>query len=223
MVHISANVARAAVEDTGLICLPGLSSARDGDGSDGDHCVHESGVVVEGDGGIAGDGSDSLLASPVAGAGPHLIGPLCLRGDALGGDVVEGQLLGRAAAAARAAALVGVGRAGQDLLLGEVEQLASLDGDVALQRLCRGERPAPTASALVLDRGHDALLPPVKGGGQRRDRHVAAQVSLLGVQGHAPVQAGADDEVLELLAGEAGELHRTKEGGVGWRRAGERP
>jgi len=79
---------------------------------------------------------------------------------------VEGHVDGGALASARAAALVRVGHARNELLGGEVEERAGLDGDVRLEGGGGGEGPAGAAAALVLDGRDDALRAPVGGLGE---------------------------------------------------------
>ena len=76
-------------------------------------------------------------------------------------DVLEGEVHEAAAAAVVAV----LGRAVDEVLLGEGDELARLAEVLPLERARGGEGPAGAALALVLDRGHRALLPPVDLGG----------------------------------------------------------
>ena len=77
-------------------------------------------------------------------------------------DVLEGEVHEAAAAAVVAI----LGRAVDEVLLGEGDELARLAEVLPLERARGGEGPAGAALALVLDRGHRALRPPVDLGGR---------------------------------------------------------
>lgn len=99
---------------------------------------------------------------------------------------------------AAVASLVAVaGRAVDEVLLRERDEVASGNSMGALDRASRGERPARAALALVLNGGHHALGAPVHGGRNGEAGEVGIAIDLAGVAEEVVHLAGklADGEV----------------------------
>ena len=195
VVDVDILVIGAAVEDAALVEGPLRGVNIDGEGAGGDKGLHRGVAAVALDvhnvrevsdgAGIAGGAADAGVAIVAS------VGVLELLGDAaIVNDVLEGKVSGGALAAAGAAAVIGVGGAGGELLGGHVEELASANGEGGLEGRGRGEGPAGAAAPLILD-GRDDL------------RDGAAPVDAVG-EGRGAVEA-----LLLLLAGEVhgGEAH----------------
>jgi hypothetical protein len=162
----------AVGQDTARVCLPRGGVDGDGDGADVSEGGGDGGFGVS-DGLVRSDLGDLGLAGVLAG------GDLTHAGDVgvgrLGGDPagpgVDGPFERILHEAAIATVIVLV--AGDELLLGDGDELVAGDEPGALDTTGGGEGPAGAALALVLDVGDGALLAPVdlgdRGGGELGD------------------------------------------------------
>lgn len=207
VVDIDVGGVRAAVEDTALVEGPCAGIYIDSQRADLGNGGHDRVNVVGVDNNIRSKGSNVLGASGgcahTGGAVEAVIAPLPGLCDAtILNDVLVCELSGGALAAAGTAAVVGVGGAGSDLLLGENEKLAGVDGVVALKSLGGAVGPAGTAVTLVLDSSNDGResAAPVNaagesnvlssGGGNLHVGEVLSLEAMLGL-GNTTVEAAA--------------------------------
>jgi len=154
--------AKLGLQDTRLVQLEdravSLDGNRDGLLVDGGE---EGGLVVLGDVSVAGDGGSGLAAGRALAGGATAGG---VRVVLLGADTVLLDPLEGVVHETTVATLVAGGAAaGDEVLLGEGDELAVLDEVVTLNTDDGGEGPAGTALALVLDRGDGAEGDPVLG------------------------------------------------------------
>lgn len=161
---VEVGTAGSAIEDTTGVHLEDGLVGLDGDGGGGllDGSL-ELGDGVGLDVGVGGNlnlllGGDGLAGTGGASAGS--VGVVRLELLSVGLEVVEGVALPATVAAVRG--LV----AGDDLLLGEGEELTGLEEVGTLNGAGGGESPAGTASGLVLDGVNGTLGSPVDGIGE---------------------------------------------------------
>mmetsp|Transcript_2970 Transcript_2970/g.4297 ORF Transcript_2970/g.4297 Transcript_2970/m.4297 type:complete len:305 (-) Transcript_2970:63-977(-) len=123
--------------------------------------LHEGRVVVRRKVHLAGDVRNWFDFGLVAGSSDTLVGVVCLCRDARLSDVVKCERLGGPCASSCSPAIIRVGSTRHKLLLREGHQLSGGESEVRFDSLGRGEGPAGSAAALVLNRCHDSFLPPV--------------------------------------------------------------
>jgi len=121
----------ASIENTALVVVPFGGVNVDGKGAGSNEGVHDGGLVVGSNGLEArelGDGGG--LGVAIALSSFSVVGSVGIHpflSHAIFDGILVGQLGDAAAAAAGATAVVGIGRAGHEFLLGEDEELACSD------------------------------------------------------------------------------------------------
>mmetsp|Transcript_51679 Transcript_51679/g.143074 ORF Transcript_51679/g.143074 Transcript_51679/m.143074 type:complete len:380 (-) Transcript_51679:108-1247(-) len=170
-------VSGAPVEDTAPVRVPRRGVHGDGDGAalgEGPHeglhlvqrqrlpAVHPESRGAGAEAGHRGGGQEAreaalLVARPVLAN----VGDLEVLREAVAHDPIHRQLDGGPGAAATAAALLGVGHAGHELLGGEGPARGGVDLRVRLQHRGAGDGPAGAAAALRVDEFHGLQVRPV--------------------------------------------------------------